>query len=58
MTYNEKRDINSKIEDAKDILWYLAKRLIDVDGSEKAFSKLMDANEILSKAMLAVNRMK
>lgn len=57
MTYNEKRKINKTIMESKDIIMNLARELAPDDSTYKAFKCLLDANELLSKAMYEINHM-
>lgn len=58
MTYNEKRKINKTIMESKDTIMNLARELASDDSVYKAFKCLLDANELLSKAMYEINNMK
>ena len=55
MTYNEKRKMNKTIMESKDIIMNLARELASDDSAYKAFKSLLDANELLSKAMYEIN---
>lgn len=57
MTYNEKRKINKTIMESKDIIMNLARELAPDDSAYKAFKCLLDANELLSKAMCEISHM-
>lgn len=57
MTYNEKRKINKTIIESKDIIMNLVRELAPDDSTYKAFKCLLDANELLSKAMYEINHM-
>lgn len=58
MTYSEKREINKTIIESKDIITNLVRELVTDDTAYKAFKCLLDANELLSKAMLEINKLK
>lgn len=57
MTYNEKRKINKTIIESKDIIMNLVRELASDDSTYKSFKCLLDANELLSKAMYEINHM-
>lgn len=57
MTYNEKRKMNKTIMESKDIIMNLVRELASDDSTYKAFKCLLDANELLSKAMYEINHM-
>ena len=57
MTYNEKRKINKTIMESKDSIMDLARELAPDDSVYKAFKCLLDANELLSKAMYEINHL-
>ena len=57
MTYNEKRKMNKTIMENKDNIMNLARELASDDSAYKAFKCLLDANELLSKAMYEINHM-
>lgn len=57
MTYNEKRKMNKTIMESKDIIMNSVKELASDDSAYKAFKCLLDANELLSKAMYEINHM-
>lgn len=58
MTYSEKREINKTIIESNDIIMNLVRELLADDSTLKAFKWVLDANELLSKAMLEINKLK
>lgn len=57
MTYNEKRKIYKSIIESKNINMNLIHELASDDSAYKAFKYLLDANELLTKAMYEIIRM-
>lgn len=58
MTYNEKREINKTIIESRDSIMNLVWELAADDSTHKAFKCLLDASELLSKAMLEIYKLK
>ena len=58
MTYSEKREVNKTIIESKDIIMNLVRELAADDSTHKAFKCLLDANKLVSKAMLEINKLK
>lgn len=58
MTYNEKSEINKTIMNAQVMLFDINRKLANDRNAYKAFKKIINAQDLLSKAILEINKLK